>query len=65
VREAVITAFDDLPTLFATADFYFRNYADDQNIVKASVAFVLSTFKAVEETVMFYTSKQGEPFVWF
>jgi hypothetical protein len=59
VREAVITGFDDLPTHFATADFLFGNYAKDSNIVRASVVFVLAVFKAVEEAVLFYTSKQG------
>lgn len=65
MREAVITGFDDLPKFFATADFYFGNYADDQNIVRASVAFVLATLKAIEEAVLFYTSKQGECFSCF
>jgi hypothetical protein len=62
VREAVITGFDDLPTHFATTDFLFGNYVEDSNIVRASVAFVLAVFKAVEEAVLFYTSKQGASF---
>jgi hypothetical protein len=37
----------------------FGNYAKDSNIVRASVVFVLAVFKAVEEAVLFYTSKQG------
>ncbi|KAH5355652.1 hypothetical protein HBI48_130480 [Parastagonospora nodorum] len=58
VREAVTTGFDDLPTFFASADFFLSNYPDDENIQRSSVAFVLSVFKTIEEAILFYTSKQ-------
>ena len=47
------TGFDDLPTLFASADFYLSNYQDDENIQRSSVAFVLSVLKTIEEAILF------------
>ncbi|KAL5115142.1 hypothetical protein ACEQ8H_006978 [Pleosporales sp. CAS-2024a] len=58
VRNALTSAFDDLPASFASTDFYCGNYPGDQNIIGASVDFVFTALQASEEAVKFYTSTQ-------
>ena len=53
------SGFDNLPDTFAKINFYIGSYVEDQNIMTASVDLVLTIFKAIEETVKFYTSNQG------
>ncbi|KAF5020732.1 hypothetical protein F66182_7234 [Fusarium sp. NRRL 66182] len=60
VREEVKSAFEDLPDLFAKTDFYLHSYPKDANIIEASVNLVLAVFKAIENSIKFYTSTQAK-----
>lgn len=59
-REEINSSLDDLPGSFANIDFSLRSYPEDRNIEEASVNLVLSILKAVEKSIKFYTSVQGE-----
>jgi hypothetical protein len=60
VRQEVNSSLEDLPDSFAKMDMYLQSYPKDANIVKASTNLVLAIFKAIENSIKFYTSVQGE-----
>lgn len=59
VRQEVNSSLEDLPDSFAKMDMYLQSYPKDANIIKASTDLVLAIFKAIENSIKFYTSVQG------
>ncbi|KAJ3466703.1 hypothetical protein MRS44_004267 [Fusarium solani] len=60
VRQEVNSSLEDLPDSFAKMDMYLQSYPKDANIVKASTNLVLAIFKAIENSIKFYTSVQAK-----
>ena len=58
-RSKANSGFDDLPVSLGTMDFYLQMYPDDPVIIEASVNLVVAMFKAIENSVAFYTGHKG------
>lgn len=58
VRHEVNSSLESLPDAFVKIDLYLQSYPRDTNIVKASENLVFSIFKAIENSIKFYTSVQ-------
>ncbi|RGP68714.1 hypothetical protein FSPOR_5185 [Fusarium sporotrichioides] len=60
VRDEVVSSLEGLPACFAKIDLYLGSFPQDDNVVKASTDLVLAVFEAVESSIKFYTSVQGQ-----
>ncbi|XEV04590.1 hypothetical protein FSHL1_009877 [Fusarium sambucinum] len=59
VRDDVVSSLEGLPACFAKIDLYLQSFPKDDNVIKASTDLVLAVFGAVENSIKFYTSVQG------
>ncbi|KAK0659195.1 hypothetical protein QBC41DRAFT_351210 [Cercophora samala] len=60
VREQVTTSFDGerLERMFGDIDVFLATFPEDEKIREASIALVVATFVAIEETILFFLSHQ-------
>ena len=53
-------AFDDIDIMFSEIELFLQSFPDDQNIDKASVNLVVTTFSAIESVIGFFVKPVRE-----
>lgn len=61
MRQEVTKKFDEttLETAFGNVEIFFSIFPKDEPIKEASIELVISTFKAIEDAISFFISKQS------